>query len=117
MNSATLAYPLCVQGDSINNPNGCVGTNIIEDNSITFEMSIYPNPVKDNVTLIFTTTKAQQIQIKVLDMLGQALIQSNKQVNSGTNNIQINTQTLAKGFYVLSVRDGSNEIKVVKFVK
>ena len=89
----------------------------IEKHSASFQMALYPNPVLDYATLIFTTTKAQQIQIKVLDMLGQELILSNKQVNSGTNTIQINTQALAKGFYLLSVRDGSNEVRTVRFVK
>jgi len=91
-------------------------TSINEQNAST-QISVYPNPVLDYATLIFTTTKAQQIQIKVIDLLGQELIQSNKQVNSGTNNIQINTQTLAKGFYVLSVKDGGNEVRTVRFVK
>ncbi len=89
----------------------------IKEHSASFQMTLYPNPVLDYATLIFTTNKTQQIQIKVLDMLGQELLQSNKQVNSGTNTIQINTQALAKGFYVLSVSDGCNEVRTVRFVK
>jgi len=89
----------------------------IEEHSESFQLALYPNPVLDYATLIFTTTKARQIQIKVLDMLGQELLQLNKRVNSGTNTIQINTQALSKGFYVLSVRDGSNEMRTLRFVK
>jgi len=89
----------------------------IEDHPDAFQMSVYPNPVLDYATLIFTTTKAQQIQLRILDMLGQESLLLNQNVDAGTNNIQINTRTLAKGFYILSVRDESNEERTIKFLK
>ena len=95
MNSSTLSYPLCVQGDSINNPNNCIATNIKEPNTAPSQISIFPNPVLDNATLIFSSTKAQRLQIKVFDMIGQEILLLNKSADAGTNNIQINTQTLA----------------------
>jgi len=89
----------------------------IKENAATFQISIYPNPVVDNATLIFTSSKAQRLQIKGYDMLGQEILILNQNVNSGTNSIQINTSTLVKGVYMLSVRDGSGEVRTVKFVK
>jgi len=89
----------------------------IEDHTAAFQMSIYPNPVNDNATLNFTSDKAQQIQIKVLDMLGKEMFLLNQRVNVGDNNIQLNTRNIAKGIYILSVRDGSSAVRTVKFVK
>jgi len=90
---------------------------LIKENAATFQMSIYPNPVQDNATLVFTTPKAQRLQIKGYDMLGQEVLLLNQSVNAGTNSIQINTSALAKGFYMLSVRDESNDTRTLKFIK
>ena len=88
-----------------------------QENMASSQLSIYPNPVKDKATLVFSSSKAQHIQISVYDRVGQKILLLNQSIDAGTNNIQINTQSLAKGFYLLGVKDESGEVRVVKFVK
>ena len=88
-----------------------------QENTASSQMSIYPNPVKDNATLVFSSLKAQHIQISVYDGIGQKMLLLNHRADAGTNSVQINTKALAKGFYLLGVKDESGDVRVVKFVK
>jgi len=91
-------------------------TSIPEGNALS-QISVYPNPVLDYATVLFTISKPQHIEIKVHDLLGQEMLLLNQDVNSGTNSIQLNTRTLAKGVYIISIKESDNEVKMVKFVK
>jgi hypothetical protein len=77
---------------------------------------VYPNPVKDNLFVQVTSTKAEKLTLQVTDMQGRLLQQEDTQVGIGNVSISINTNTLAKGSYVLLVKR-STGLQQKQFVK
>lgn len=73
--------------------------------------SIYPNPVKDKLS-ISSTFNLEQAEIQVFDIQGK-LRMSRKL----TNTKSIDVQNLLKGFYFLQIKDVLGNSVVKKFVK
>ncbi len=70
-------------------------------------IKIYPNPFKDELKI----SCIKKIEIKIVDVAGKLVLQ--KEIDKDSI---INTQTFAKGIYLLYVNDGvgSKSIKVIK---
>lgn len=63
-------------------------------------LSVYPNPVKDGVVYI-STSSSEDLSVEVYDLLGKKLISS--EVTSGT----LNVSSLLKGIYVMKITEGA----------
>ena len=67
-------------------------------------INIYPNPAVSNTTLAISSADAANASIKVLDLVGKTVIyMNNVNVNSGQNNIELNTANLNAGVYMVEV--------------
>lgn len=75
------------------------------------EMTVYPNPVKNELTLVFEDNSLKQLEI--INVLGEVVIKTS------TNNLvyKINTENLTNGVYFIRLIDNNNEIKTTKFIK
>jgi hypothetical protein len=60
---------------------------------------IAPNPSNGNFTLSYVTEKAQDVNIRLVDVLGRMVYSSKAKVISGYNPIEINVEGLSKGIY------------------
>jgi hypothetical protein len=60
-----------------------------------------------------TTTKNTTVIISVLDMTGRVLTQINTEINSGSNQVELNTSTFAAGLYLVNVNIGAEQ-KIVR---
>jgi len=77
-------------------------TSVFVGSTISNSLSMYPNPVNANGTLVYTSTNTDPLQITIIDMTGREL--SNYIVNtiqSGENTIQVNTSSLTGGIYFI----------------
>jgi trimeric autotransporter adhesin len=81
-----------------------------------FVSAAYPNPVRQNVTVIVSVPAAEKAFISLTDMNGQLVKQLNTSLASGDNTISMNVAELASGLYYIRVVS-NNETKVVQFVK
>ncbi len=83
--------------------------NNIEDISANKEISLYPNPTKDNLTI--ETNSITEQRIEILNLIGQTVytIYINKKAT-------INTSAFANGVYILKL-SSDKETVVRKFVK
>ena len=93
----------------------------IELNKITKNISsskIYPNPVFDNANLSFDLNSNELINISIYNLNGELVkvLYNNVMMNSGNNNISLNSSELSMGTYLVVVKSGQ-EREVVKFVK
>lgn len=79
-------------------------------------LAVYPNPVKGNLFVQITSTKAEKITLQVTDLQGKLLQQEDTQVGIGNVSLSVNTSALAKGSYVLLVK-GSGGVQQKQFVK
>jgi hypothetical protein len=84
--------------------------------SINKQLAVYPNPVKGNLFVQITSTKAEKITLQVADLQGKILQQEDTQVGVGNVSLSVNTSALAKGSYVLLVK-GSGGVQQKQFVK
>jgi len=89
---------------------GSTGINDIESAS---NVSLFPNPATEQVSLVFTLTQTSSVQIDLIDMNGKVLTTipvSNAHV--GENTLDINVSNYANGIYSLVIR--SNDVFTTK---
>ncbi len=72
---------------------------------------LYPNPIKDIVSLQFYLTKSKNITFYVVDLLGRKVFEEVKECQSGANQQQLNLWFLPKGNYLLQMKDGTSNFQ------
>lgn len=75
----------------------------VEDQSQLVDLSYFPNPASEVVTLSFNTEEAQNIQCKIVDMSGKVVYQNNFEHNGGPFSETINVSAFAKGIYFINL--------------
>lgn len=75
----------------------------VEDQSQLVDLSYFPNPASEVVTLSFNTEEAQNIQCKIVDMSGKVVYQNNFEHNGGPFSETINVSSFAKGIYFINL--------------
>ncbi len=78
-------------------------------------IAIYPNPVKNVLSVEMLSTKNEMVTIQITDLQCKILQQKEQQLQVGNNAFSMNTSSLAKGIYVLTIKSNTNQI--VKFIK
>ena len=76
-------------------------------------VNVYPNPVKDKLTLRFGSTAAQSVNLIFTDMSGRVLYKAQSTVQGSK---EINTSALPKAVYILKVQTNSRS-KSFKILK
>lgn len=75
------------------------------------KLFIYPNPTSDNTRVDFKVDAASQVTVKVLDILGNVVLNiPTQQYEAGKQQVVVNTKDLASGVYTIVVTVGENEI-------
>jgi hypothetical protein len=87
---------------------GCSNDAKTDDTTPTF--SLQPNPANSLVTLNYFTDTNSQINIKVMDMTGRIVLQQNTTITEGDNNIDLPTNNLPQGYYVVEANDGTTQL-------
>jgi hypothetical protein len=77
---------------------------------LQFDITLRPNPVKDNLWLAVQSDKSKSLQVKIVNMTGQTVYQQNWPVAAGTSqfNIPVSKLALAQGVYSIGVGDGKS---------
>ena len=93
--------------------------NILEPKADTkdFEISVFPNPVKDRLTLQFTSTQPGLLRLSVIDKQGNIFISKNVSFFNGSNTEIIYTALLKNGSYFLTVRREDGRKQLIPFLK
>lgn len=91
------------------------GTVGVEELGFSSDVSIYPNPTKENATLAFDAKSSNDLTVSILDVQGKTVNWFNTKTVEGNNSININTDGLATGVYqvVLSNSKGAHISKLV----
>ena len=72
--------------------------------------SIYPNPTSSNSTLKITNPSSEKIIIKIYDLIGKEVTsQEAKNISITKNEIELFTEKLNIGFYLVKVIHGDIE--------
>jgi hypothetical protein len=85
--------------------------------SITNDIKVYGNPVKDKLTFSYHSNATQPVQVRVYDLTGKTLMSQKVNGAEGSNMLSLPlTSNFKAGMYVVEVTNGS-ERQVAKFVK
>lgn len=76
-------------------------------------ISMFPNPAVDQLTLSFTLENQAMVKIKVYDVTGKEVLNVNaERMDPGQQSVKINTSSLLKGIYFVNVSvDGISSSK------
>jgi len=90
----------------------CRTTDLTEVNDIT--MVAYPNPVHDQLNVLFISDTENEYTLKITDMTGRLVTEQLKKADIGDNVVSLNLK-LASGIYIVSLTSGelNKQIKVV----
>ncbi len=83
---------------------------------LTKEISIYPNPVKSMLQVLFKEPTGQSVTITLSDYFGRRLINYTGTTDWSANPLQVDVSSLPNGMYILEVTSGglSEVMKVMK---
>jgi hypothetical protein len=65
---------------------------------------VYPNPATDFATIRFEATQSETYEYRLTDISGREILRGGSNSEPGVNLIEINTQNLNSGVYLLSFR-------------
>ncbi|MDI1355948.1 MAG: choice-of-anchor D domain-containing protein [bacterium] len=97
------SYSFDIQGSSF------VDVGIATQQKAPSTLSIFPNPGQDEVNLSIQLSEDADILLNMYDVSG-ALVYSleDQMLSKGTQEIKVNTSSLANGMYLVSVTNGTN---------
>ncbi len=90
--------------------------NIYNVNEISFD-NVFPNPFVNQVTVMFTSSKSQKVEIKMTDMAGKIIVSQQMESIAGTNNYKYTVpEELPNGIYLVQLSTPSKSItqRIVK---
>ncbi len=88
----------------------------INDELLLEKAVVFPNPVSQNMEILFNATANTTGKLIVTDMLGKIISQQDVQILGGENKINYAAHDLANGYYLYSIQAG-NAVVNGKFVK
>ena len=91
------------------------GLNVNEAVNPMTNVSVYPNPVQDQLTIQVNASQASEMNISIYNITGQKVMESNTSVYTGMNERQINVNELTSGIYFVTVKANGFE-STMKFV-
>jgi len=75
----------------------------LEENLIEKSFNMYPNPARDKVTLTFLADNDSHLKVSITDMAGQEVYDKTSSASTGENSLEINTNMMESGVYILKI--------------
>lgn len=75
----------------------------VEDYNGIEDMTVYPNPASDRLTVEFSLPQAERVTVQLVDLTGKVLRQSTEEGIDGVNQVRLDLDGVAKGLYLLEV--------------
>lgn len=85
----------------------------IED-MVSTVSSIYPNPTSGSIFISLLAKQNTDLQLTVYNLLGQPMLNQNSTIDFGNHTIQLQTENLAQGVYILQIANKKTGAVVTK---
>jgi len=85
-----------------------IGQNSI-NNTILSDLKLFPNPVNSILNIEMTLNTANDIEVNIINMVGQKVITKNSSAYSGNTNVRLNVSHLSDGVYSVEMVLGGSE--------
>jgi len=79
----------------------------VNETAAAANVRIYPVPADDQLNVQFEAAVAQRMTVRMVNSLGQVVVEENLGVVFGQKTISMNTASLASGVYALTINSGS----------
>lgn len=89
----------------------CIGL----DESIFELVKLFPNPAKNQVTIVFTSSNATTYEIVVYNPTGQKAHTVQANTNGGQGSHQVNIESLPTGLYFVNMTTSTNQVYQSRF--
>ena len=106
-----------IASDPISFVNGACTIGIKKNETIANDLSVYPNPADEQVTIAFTAKEGGNYSLQLLDVFGRIIKQEAAQSTTGDNNYMLNINGIAAGAYVIVFQKGEELIKTRIIIK
>lgn len=80
------------------------------------DITLYPNPAKDQSHLKLNMNEAGDVTLSIYEITGKLVQQGTHNLSEGVNTIDMDTNSLAKGMYLVTINSG-NAKKTVRLIK
>jgi len=92
-----------------------ISSKLLKNNSL-HDLSVFPNPVKDQLFVEYECKSNQKIELIILNTEGKIMYQTYQNCNLGNNQLLINLTNIPSGIYFLKLnnQDGNSIHKFVK---
>ncbi|MFN0274626.1 MAG: T9SS type A sorting domain-containing protein, partial [Chitinophagales bacterium] len=87
-----------------------------EDLFATSDMSLYPNPANNNITMNYVSQNNAAARVRFLGISGAVVYEMNYEMKGGINDLLMDISMLEAGIYIAEIQSGSN-VSFGKFVK
>ena len=83
------------------------------------KINLAPNPARDFSTLSFELLEAENLELKVYDLIGnlQETVLTETPYSAGQHRINIDTENYSAGVYFITVETGKGQLATVKMVR
>jgi|TARA_B110000914_G_scaffold125332_1_gene109384 hypothetical protein len=79
-------------------------------NANTFKISTFPNPVKNNLTVSYSTSGNEEIKIEIIDLLGKSMILKNNLISiEGSYSETLDLSSFKGGMYFIKISSSTKE--------
>lgn len=86
-------------------------TGVDENKANTLNANCFPNPAQSNVNFNLQLTESENVEIQMHDIAGKLVFsQKYENLNSGENNISIDTRNLENGLYLYTINSETGSI-------
>ena len=87
----------------------CAGpASVSENNAVVSNLRVYPIPAEEILNVQFDAAVAARMTMRMVNSLGQVVVEENLGQVSGQKTLTVNTSNLASGVYSLSLTNGSH---------
>jgi hypothetical protein len=93
----------------ITNLKQCLGNGVSVNRTETIELSVYPQPASDNITITSNLLNDSWAKIRIFDVFGNDVLQKNVSISeTNSSNLNIDISELSSGKYFISVSNGTS---------
>ena len=106
-----------MQGFTLNVVGTMPSPNAVAEFSSANEFTIYPNPVAESATIQWKASATEQGKLDVFNAQGQLISTERYTVSAGAQQVQLNTQSLAAGMYIVRSVSNAGVVRQTTFMK
>jgi hypothetical protein len=105
------------QGFTLNVVGTMPSPNAVAEISSANDFMIFPNPVSESATIQWNATSTEQGRLDIFNAQGQIISTERYNVSAGAQQVQLNTQSLSAGMYIVRSVSSAGAVRQTTFVK